>query len=76
MTRFDRIPCGHAAKEWKVIEDMDCAGRTIDSKEEEGFYYLWRKGTHILGGQESIDTDLFKPRDIHYNKDRVGLDVS
>ena len=40
MTRVDRLPIEHAAKEWKKIGDLDGIGTRIDTKKEEGLYYL------------------------------------
>ena len=45
---------GHAVKAYKKIGDVNVFGDVIKEEKAEGYYYLWYRGVHMLGGQESI----------------------
>ena len=61
MVRGLRVPLGHAAKAYKKAGDVDIYGNILET-EDEGWYYLWHKGLHMLGGQESLDAGIYKKR--------------
>lgn len=61
MTRTTRVPLGHAAKEWKNVGDVDIDGNVLQEG-EQGWYYLWHRGIHLLGGQECLDAELYLQR--------------
>lgn len=49
MTRGLRNPLGHAAKAYKKEGDVDIEGHILKA-EDKGWYYLWHRGLHMLGG--------------------------
>ena len=61
MTRGLRVPLGHAAKVYKNVGDMDLEGNVLEEG-EEGWYYLWHKGLHLLCGKEGLDGGIYKKR--------------
>ena len=61
MTRGLRVPLGHAAKVFKNVGDKDLEGHIL-SEGEEGYYYLWHKGLHLLCGKEGLDGGIYKKR--------------
>lgn len=61
MVRGMRVPLGHAAKKYKKAGDVDIDGNVLEEK-DQGWYYLWHRGLHMLGGQESLDARVHKKR--------------
>lgn len=61
MTRASRVPLGHAAKAYKNVGDRDIDGKVL-REGEEGWYYLWHRGLQMLGGQESLDANIYRQR--------------
>ena len=61
MTRGLRVPLGHAAKVYKNVGDIDLEGNVL-KEGEEGYYYLWHKGLHLLCGKEGLDGEIYKKR--------------
>lgn len=57
MVRGLRVPLGHAAKAYKKAGDVDIDGNVLEA-EDEGWYYLWHRGLHMLGGQESLNAGI------------------
>ena len=61
MTRGLRVPLGHAAKVFKNVGDKDLEGNVLGVG-EEGYYYLWHKGLHLLCGKEGLDGGVYTKR--------------
>ena len=61
MTRGLRVPLGHAAKVFKNVGDKDLEGHVV-REGEEGYYYLWHKGLHLLCGKEGLDGGVYTKR--------------
>ena len=61
MTRGLRVPLGHAAKVFKNVGDKDIAGNVL-AESEQGYYYLWHKGLHLLCGKEGLDAGVYLKR--------------
>ena len=61
MTRGLRVPLGHAAKLFKNVGDKDLEGNVLGVG-EEGYYYLWHKGLHLLCGKEGLDGGVYTKR--------------
>lgn len=62
MIRATRMPLGYAAKIWVRVGDVDVDGQRIEFEEEEGWYYLWWGGIHILCGKEGLDHGVYMIR--------------
>ena len=39
--------------------DVDVDGKVLNAG-EQSYYYLWPRGLQLLGGQESIDNDIYR----------------
>ena len=61
MVRTARVPLGHAAKVFKTEGDVDVDGYVL-KKEDEGWYYLWHKGLHLLCGEEGLKANIYMVR--------------
>lgn len=61
MTRGLRVPLGHAAKVFKDVGQKDVAGNIL-GEGEQGYYYLWHKGLHLLCGKEGLDAGVYLKR--------------
>lgn len=69
MVRATRVPLGHAAKEFKKVGDTDIDGNTI-AEGQQGWYYLWWTGLHLLCGKEGLDAGMYMVRP-SFEKKRV-----
>ena len=49
-----RMPLGFAAKMWVSEVDTDRHGR-VAAADQQGYYYRWYHGIHILCGEEGLD---------------------
>ena len=54
MIKAERFPLGNAAKIWVDTGSSDVDGNTVPQG-QEGWYYLWYRGIHILMGEEGLD---------------------
>lgn len=61
MVRGLRVPLGHAAKEFKKKGDVDIDGNVLRDA-DEGWYYLWYRGLHLLCGQEGSVGKIYLKR--------------
>lgn len=62
MTRGLRRPLGHVARQYVEAGQKDCEGMVI---KDAGFYYLWHRGLHMLGGKEAMDAGIYLKRPSH-----------
>lgn len=61
MIRATRMPLGVAAKVFVNVGDVDLTGEEIFAR-DEGWYYLWWRGIHLLCGMEGLNADMYKIR--------------
>ena len=61
MVRGLRVPLGHAAKEYKRAGDRDLDGNVL-TEQDEGWYYMWYRGLHLLFGKEGLDAQIYLKR--------------
>ena len=61
MVRGLRVPLGNAAKQYKRAGDQDLDGNVL-KKEDEGWYYMWYRGLHLLCGKEGLDAKIYLKR--------------
>ena len=61
MVRSTRIPLGRAARGYFSVGDRDVDGNVLGPG-EEGYYYLWQHGIHLLCGDEGWRNDLYRKR--------------
>ena len=66
------MPLGHAAKAFKKAGDKDIDGNVL-TDEDEGWYYLWHRGLHMLGGQEFVEARLCLKRPAFEKDRRTGM---
>ncbi|KAL8735848.1 MAG: hypothetical protein Q9181_002677 [Wetmoreana brouardii] len=69
MVRATRVPLGHAAKEYKNVGDVDIDGNIL-AEGQQGWYYLWWAGLHLLCGKEGLDAGMYMVRP-SFEKKRV-----
>ena len=61
MVRAMQVPLGHASKAFKRMGETDLNGHVL-TQGEEGFYYDWYHGLHLLCGKEGLDAKVFLKR--------------
>ena len=54
MIKAERFPLGNAAKIWVDAGTPDIDGNVVPPG-QEGWFYLWYRGIHILMGEEGLD---------------------
>lgn len=64
--RARRVPLGEAAKMYFNVGDKDVKDRALKDG-EEGFYYLWHRGIHLLCGGEGFDPTTYLVRPSYYD---------
>ncbi|KAL8664240.1 MAG: hypothetical protein Q9202_003190 [Teloschistes flavicans] len=69
MVRATRMPLGHAAKEFKKVGDTDIDGNML-AEGQQGWYYMWWTGLHLLCGKEGLDAGTYMVRP-SFEKKRV-----
>ncbi|KAL8705124.1 MAG: hypothetical protein Q9201_001727 [Fulgogasparrea decipioides] len=69
MVRATRVPLGYAAKEYKNVGDIDIDGNVL-AEGQQGWYYLWWAGLHLLCGKEGLDAGMYMVRP-SFEKKRV-----
>ncbi|KAL9576408.1 MAG: hypothetical protein Q9212_007124 [Teloschistes hypoglaucus] len=69
MVRATCVPLGHAAKAFKKVGDIDTDGNII-AEGQQGWYYLWWTGLHLLCGKEGLDAGMYMVRP-SFEKKRV-----
>lgn len=60
MVKSSRMPLGYAAKEFVEAGYVDRNGHVAKAA-EEGWYYLWFRGIHMLCGFEGEDSYQHRP---------------
>ena len=60
MIRAVRVPLGDASKMYVHAGEIDADGKTAGSA-DEGWYYKWWGGIHMLCGEEGFDTYMIRP---------------
>ena len=66
LTQRNRTPVGHAAKAYMPAGALDIDGNVVVNA---GWYYLWDRGVHMLGGQESKVAKMHVKRSFDEHKD-------
>ena len=61
MPRAVRMPLGLAAKEYHAAGDVDTHGKVLEQG-QQGWFYLWWRGLHMLCGREGLDTGQYMVR--------------
>ena len=64
MVRATRVPLGIAAKVFVEAGQKDITGLQVNVG-EEGWYYLWWRGLHLLCGKEGLDAGIYRIRPSH-----------
>lgn len=72
MVRATRMPLRIAAKVYVNVGETDFQGQTIEPG-QEGWYYLWWRGLHLLCGMEGLNAGIFKIRPSHESFAADGL---
>lgn len=72
MVRATRMPLGIAAKRYCAVGDIDLDGNQIGVGEEGWFYYWWQ-GIHLLCSKEGMEADLYSIRPSHEAFKAEGL---
>ncbi|MCJ1307151.1 hypothetical protein MMC25_000797 [Agyrium rufum] len=67
-----RPPVGYAAKVWATIGNTDALGRTIDSPDEEGYYYTFYKG-YCLMGKEGCTAGFWRKMELWRTSNNVAV---
>ena len=60
MIRAVRVPLGDASKMYVHAGEIDADGKTVESA-DEGWYYKWWGGIHLLCGEEGFETYMIRP---------------
>ncbi len=72
MIRASRMPLGLAAKVWASAGDVDIDGNKVL---EDGWYYVWYRGIHLLCGHEGLKKKLYMIRPRYEKKYETGFKV-
>lgn len=70
--RGRRLPLGLAAKKWCDVGDVDMDGNTVKSG-EQGWYYLWWRGIHLLCGEEGLEAGMYRVRGTWFDRGLPGM---
>ena len=69
--RATRMPMGLAAKVWRDVGDVDMDGQVVYPG-EQGWYYLWWRGIHLLCGEEGWQAGMYRVRATWFDRGLPG----